>query len=73
MNKTTTKPAARGNRILVRPKPGRRVLDPETGQALPPDGAWVAARHQGHWLRRYRAGSVDFPVPAADTTTEDAA
>ncbi|MEF2145124.1 MAG: DUF2635 domain-containing protein [Desulfovibrionaceae bacterium] len=48
-------------KIFVKPVDGRRVLDPDTKQPLPPEGASV--EQSSHWLRRIRAGEVALSRP----------
>jgi hypothetical protein len=51
--------------IFVRPAPGIRIADPQTGDYLPERGATVP--RSGFWLRRLEDGDVtEGPGPAAD-------
>ncbi len=43
--------------MFVVPESGRRVIDPDTRQALPADGADVP--RSTYWLRRLREGDVN--------------
>lgn len=48
--------------IHVKPKPGRRVPDPATGQCLPPKGARVSP--SAYWTRRLADADVEIVQPA---------
>jgi hypothetical protein len=42
--------------VFVRPAPGLRIADPQTGDYLPESGALVP--RSGFWLRRLKDGDV---------------
>ncbi|MDH4122375.1 MAG: DUF2635 domain-containing protein [Deltaproteobacteria bacterium] len=44
-------------KIFIKPGPGLRVLDPATGNPLPPEGLLV--EDGTHWRRRLNDGDVE--------------
>lgn len=58
--------------VFVRPAPGIRIADPETGQYLPEVGLLVP--RSGFWLRRLKDGDVleaeQSPIKAEQTARE---
>lgn len=51
--------------VFVRPAPGVRIADPQTGQYLPEEGLLVP--RSGFWLRRLKDGDVISSAPADGT------
>lgn len=51
-------------KIYVVPKPGLRVVDPATGQALPPEGGHKP--RDTYWMRRLNDGDVTEATPPAE-------
>lgn len=54
-------------KIFVKPKDGKRVIDPVTGRALSPEGAHV--EKTSYWMRRLAGGEVLLAEQKQNPTT----
>lgn len=55
-------------KIFVKPKDGKRVIDPVTGRALLPEGGHV--EKTSYWMRRLAGGEVLLGEPKKSAPVE---